>query len=227
MVDGYNLELFFAENANKKSFSELSQNTNNGLSLVSSTIEGYDYETLVKPLFSHDCFKMVDAVYFKNDWIYFIEFKGGFIQKINTGNFNLDNWWCDDGKRQCKEAAVIFLKNQELMISQLIESIKGKLLETHAVLHKMILPKCQSTSKKYYIRYVAVVEESNVPVDSLESAIGELGNLPKNDNNSVDKLKTSLKKYDINDLSGQPMFFDSIEVWNTFDFEERIKKITT
>ena len=222
MVNGYDIELYFSNNALKKPFSELSKNTNSGKSLVSSTIKGYDYEEFVKPLFPHDCFKMVDAVYFQDNIIYLIEFKGGFIQQINTGNFNINNWWCDDGKKYCYEAADIFLKNQELMISQLIESIKGKLLETFAVFHKLIIPKCQPADKEYQVRYVAVVEESDIPIDSLESAMSELAGLPKKEDNAVDKLKKSLKKYDINDLSGQPMFFDSIEVWNTFDFQERI-----
>lgn len=222
MVNDFEVEKYFSENTVKKSFSELSINKQSGKPLVISETQGYDYETCVLKLFKSNPLKMVDALYIKDNQLYFIEFKSGFVQNINYDTFDITKWWCNSAEKTCEEGAKIFLKNQELIIDELIESVKGKLLETNAILFKLILPKCEVSKKSYKIHYVAVVDELQNPIESIENVFGSLGNSIKKES-PINRLRDSLKKYNINDAFGNPMFFDYIDVWNTFDFIERTK----
>ena len=120
MIKNLDVEAYFLNNTTKKTFTELSLNAQTGKPLVASEAQGYDYETFVLNLFQSNPIKAVDAVYIKDNTLYFIEFKGGFKQRITYDTFDISNWKCQFTQKTCTEGAKIFLKNQDLMISQLI-----------------------------------------------------------------------------------------------------------
>ena len=81
------IEQFFKDNVVKKSLTELSLDTSNGISLLNSESESFDFDTLDKPVIHRDKIKTSDTVYFKDDKIIFVEFKRG--QKIPETQFRL------------------------------------------------------------------------------------------------------------------------------------------
>lgn len=81
------IEQFFKDNVGKKSLTELSLDDSNGISLLNSEIESFDFDTLDKPVIHKDKIKTSDTVYFKDDKIIFVEFKRG--QKIPEIQFRL------------------------------------------------------------------------------------------------------------------------------------------
>lgn len=226
MINGIDVESFFDQNAKKRSFSELSLNKHNNQPLVNCEKKGYDYEELVMVTLKQSSFKMVDSVFIKDDKIYFIEFKGGFIQKINTNTFDHTKWRCEYDNRYCKDGAEFFKENQKLKISQLIESVKGKLLETYLVFNRIIIPQCANDSKSYKVYYVAVIDDTEAPIFSIENNLNDLADLKPNQNSPKQRLIESLKKYDVTDSEKQPLFFDYIEVWSNYEFLERICSIS-
>lgn len=225
MIKNRDVVKYFSENAEQKTFTELSKDKQNGKALVSNEQNGYDYEKCALNFFETHPFKVVDAVYIKGNKLFLIEFKGGFVQKINYNNFELSKWECTLSGTSiiCKEGAKIFLENQELKMSQLIESIKGKLLETHALLYGIILPQCSECQNEYEVHYVAVINDQIDPVAAIENGLNELGDLSTNEENPISRLKKSLKKYNVKNANNEPLFFDYIDVWNTFQFNEIVK----
>lgn len=81
------IEQFFEDNVGKKTLTELSLDSSNGISLLNSESESFDFDTLDKPVIHKDKIKTSDTVYFKDDKIIFVEFKRG--QKIPETQFRL------------------------------------------------------------------------------------------------------------------------------------------
>ena len=222
MINDLDVKSYFDSKAKKRSFSELSLNKQSKKPLVDSENEGYDYEDLVQNTLKLNSFKMVDAVFINDDKIYFFEFKGGFIQQINTNNFDHTKWRCVFENRYCNDGAKYFKENQELKISQLIDSVKGKLLETYSIFNRIIIPKCAKANKSYKVYYIAVINEAEAPISSIENNLNDLADLKPNQNSPRQRLTESLKKYDVKDSTQQPMFFDCIEVLNNYEFSLKI-----
>lgn len=81
------IEDFFEGNVTKKSLTELSLDSSNGISLLNSESKSFDFDTLDKPLIRKDKIKTSDTIYFKEGKIIFVEFKRG--QKIPEIQFRL------------------------------------------------------------------------------------------------------------------------------------------
>lgn len=81
------IEQFFEDNVVKKSLTELSLDSSNGISLLNSENESFDFDMLDMPVIHKDKIKTSDTVYFKDDKIIFVEFKRG--QKIPETQFRL------------------------------------------------------------------------------------------------------------------------------------------
>ncbi|MBF2708800.1 hypothetical protein [Flavobacterium soyangense] len=81
------IEQFFKDNVVKKSLTELSLDSSNGISLLNSEKKSFDFDTLDKPVIYKDKIKTSDTIYFKDDKIIFVEFKRG--HKIPETQFRL------------------------------------------------------------------------------------------------------------------------------------------
>ena len=222
MIKNLDIEKYFSQNSSLKKFTELSENKETHKPLVHNDVLAYDYEECSPIWFKNEQLKMVDALYIKNNDVFFIEFKGGFVLNIRADNFDWQRWWCDDAKRTCKDAGKIFLENQELKISELISSITGKLTETSATIKSIVLPSCVHCDRVFRTFYVVVVDEMSQPLDSIENSLNELSNAPSNTTNPISNLKNSIKKYRLLDSNKEGVFFDVIEVWNIADFNQKI-----
>lgn len=223
MINGWDVPNFFSQNSSLKSFSILSENKETHVSLVHNETLAYDYETCVGQLFQRNALKMVDAVYVKNNTIYFIEFKGGFDLNIRLDNFDMNRWYCNDAKRKCKQAAEIFMENQDHKISELIASVNGKLVETYVTINKLILPMCATGDYSFRTVYVVVVDEISQPLGAIEETLNALSGKGMNTINPISKLKDSTRKYSISDAQGVPVFFDKIDVLNVSEFNVKFQ----
>ena len=77
-------------------------------------------------------------------------------------------------------------------------------------------------NKSYKVYYIAVINEAEAPISSIENNLNDLADLKPNQNSPRQRLTESLKKYDVKDSTEQPMFFDCIEVWNNYEFSLKI-----
>lgn len=80
----------------------------------------------------------------------------------------------------------------------------------------------QIGNKSYKVYYIAVINEAEAPISSIENNLNDLADLKPNQNSPRQRLTESLKKYDVKDSTEQPMFFDCIEVWNNYEFSLKI-----
>lgn len=222
MIKNLDIEKYFAQNSSLKEFTKLSENKQTRKPLVNNNTLAYDYEACSTIWFKNDQLKMVDALYIKNNDVFFIEFKGGFVINIRDDNFNWNEWWCEDAQKICKDTGKIFLENQKLKISELFFSITGKLIETSATIKSIILPSCMPCQKVFKTHYVVVVNEMSKPLEAMENSLNELSNTPSSTTNPISNLKKAIKKYKLLDSNNEGVFFDNIEVWNTDEFNQKI-----
>ena len=80
----------------------------------------------------------------------------------------------------------------------------------------------QIGNKSYKVYYIAVINEAEAPISSIENNLNDLADLKPNQNSPRQRLTESLKKYDVKDSTEQPMFFDCIEVWSNYEFSLKI-----
>ncbi len=222
MIKNLDIEKYFSQNSSLKKFTELSENKGTHKPLVYNDTLAYDYEACSPIWFKNEQLKMVDALYIRNNDVFFIEFKGGFVLDIHNDNFDWNLWWCKDAERTCTEAGKIFLENQKLKIAELIYSINGKLIETSATIKSFILPSCESCNRVFRTFYIVVVDEMSHPLGAMEETLNNLSGKSSNTLNPISNLKNSIKKYRLLDSNNECVFFDTIEVWNIDEFNQKI-----
>jgi len=222
MINNTDVIKYFDNNTVQKSFSELSINKESKEPLVNSDVLAYDYEECASRLFASNPFKMVDALYLKGNTVWLIEFKGGFNLKIPLNNFDMSKWYCDNAKQVCEEGAKIFKENQSFKISELIDSIKGKLLETYITFFRLIIPECNACDNSYKIKYVSVVDAVSEPISAIDGILNDLGKTTPKEPSVMARLKTSISKYKIMDKQQNPLLFDEILVWSIEEFKTNL-----
>lgn len=235
MINGYDIKSFCENNLDQSSFKTLSEDKTTKESLVENCSIAYDYENYVlHKLFTENPLKVVDALFIKDDNVYLFEFKSGFDQIINISNFDINYWKCPnkeicriDGSDEpilCKAGAKFFIENQEHKINELKLSLHGKLVETHTVLNRFILPKCPHGEIKYKIWFIAVVDKLSMPLEETQDILELLSGIEPS--NKVSNLRDSFIKYKRKDADSLPLYYDEIEVWSVNEFEEKIKNVT-
>ena len=87
MIKVHDIKQFFEENVPKKTITELSYDKANGIPLINSTEQSFDFDNIYIPEIVKDKIKTSDTIYFKDNKIIFVEFKRG--RKIPEQEFRL------------------------------------------------------------------------------------------------------------------------------------------
>lgn len=180
-----------------RTFHEIARN-----SKIESTLQCYDYDKIKDSIIKNKC-SSADGLYLQR-FIYFIEFKTGFAVEKTDAN-----------TRTHKE-------NLQLRI-------KIKAYESLALFEKIILPEIGDgkLADNVQKKYIAVIDSLEAPMDAYEDILQEASGYTISNKEQLKKLYTdSLLNYRKSANNGKYVFYDGIEVWYDFEFDNKIKKVS-
>lgn len=221
MISGYDIEEYFSR-IPTKTFSELSNGSNGPL--VDSAKKAICYDDIVKDYCRKTAVKSVDSILIKDDNIYFIEFKTGFKQKINKGNFDENQWFCKCKDAVCEENMERFLNYQKLSYKEQKRSLNLKAVESICFFNGIIVPRCGASEKRYKLSLIIVVDVSYSPIDALQQMQDSMGKIETDDDNTYKDLNNSFDKLRPGNFNGESIFYDEIFVYSTEQFKELLLK---
>lgn len=206
------------------SITELSK-SDEGISLVQSPIQLYNFDEICKSLFAHGKVPTsADGLEFFKKSVEFVEFKSGFKQRITKYNFDPAQGQCPEPNvnKVCEEYWKLFFKNQKANISKLISSIRYKAIESYISLEKQIFPHCQDIDTPVHLKLVVVIDEDEV--DCIEDTYSELAGNTDDKNNHFSAIRTALHRLvNQQDANGNAYFYDDIEVLSVQDYLNKLK----
>lgn len=196
----------------------------NGISLVQSSVQLYNFDDICKSLFAEGKVPTsADGLNFNNLTVELVEYKSGFKQRITKYNFNSQKGRCQYSNMVCNDYWKLFFKNQQTNISELISSIRNKAVESYITLEKKVFPLCQNIDSSMQLKLIVVIDEDEI--DSIEDTYSELaGNTVAKDNH-FSAIKSALRRLiKQNDACGNAYFYDCIEVLSVQDYLNKIKQ---
>ena len=200
--------------------------SSNASPLVDSTEKLYNFDDICSTLFNQSCKpSSADGVLLQNNILYLIEFKSGFKDKISKYNFNKEKAKCPKINDFCEDYWQIFFQKRELEKSELISSIRAKVVESYITLEKKVFPICEDlcSSHKYTIIFIVVIDEDEI--NNMENILSDLSSVNPSESNCYKQVRQSLKKYlKATDASGQEYFYDDIKVMSSVDFKNFIEQ---
>lgn len=196
-----------------------------GNPLVESDIEVYNFDKIVKDMFPHtDSPSSTDGIKFEGNTIQLIEFKSGFKQKISKQRFDAKKGTCPKSKEVCPDYWNIFWENQERKISQLVESIKLKAIESYILLEKRVFPLCDSIEKSNNIILSIVIDEDGI--DGIEDILADVAESQPDTNNCLISVRNALKRLiKQKDTNNNDYFYDQIKVYSSTEYMKVIEPI--
>ncbi len=236
MIRGKDIESFFLPYQNDmyyKTFKELSQSKLDDPStfLVESTEKAYSLDAIKASLIKKGDLRSADAMYIRRRGqratIYFIEFKKGFLKKINRTNFDSGLWKCTEHgvTESCNTGAEYFKKYLDKTKSELKMSLYMKLSESFILLQNAICPRCSDTETEYDVEYLAVVDGVNEdPLDTMEDGLNGLAG-KTDDKNTLTALKEGVKHYILTADTGHKVLYDNADVLLKEQFESMLPGI--
>lgn len=180
-----------------KTFQEVAKN-----SKIESNEMCYEYDKIKEAVIGNKC-ASADALYLKR-FIYFIEFKTGFATEKTDANTNTHK------------------ENLQLRI-------KIKAYESLALFEKIILPEIGDgqLASRIQKKYIAVIDSLESPMDAYEDILGEESGRTVSNKEELEKLYTdSLLNYRKSANNGKYVFYDGIEIWYDFEFDNKIQKVS-
>lgn len=180
-----------------KSFQEVANNSN-----IESNVKCYEYDKIKEAVIGNKC-ASADALYLKR-FIYFIEFKTGFATEKTDANTRTH------------------LENLQLRI-------KIKAYESLALFEKIILPDIGNgqLASKIQKKYIAVIDSLESPMDAYEDILEEESGRTVTNKEELKKLYSdSLLNYRKSAKNGKNVFYDGIEIWYDFEFDNKIQKVS-
>lgn len=208
---------------------ELSK-SNNGISLVQSPIQLYNFDDICKSIFAQGkAPTSADGLKFSVRSVEVVEFKSGFKQRITKHNFNPTQGRCPDPdvNRVCEDYWKLFFKNQKTNISELISSIRNKAIESYVTLEKQVFPHCQDADNPISLKLVVIIDEDEI--DSIEDTYSELAGNTDAENtvakdNHFSAIRSALRRLtNQHDANGNAYFYDCIEVLSVQDYLNKLK----
>jgi hypothetical protein len=206
---------------------ELSK-SDNGVSLVHSSVELYNFDGICKSLFAQGKLPTsADGLDFNGRTMELVEYKSGFKQRITKHNFDPAKGRCPDPdvNRVCEDYWKLFFKNQQTNISELISSIRNKAVESYVTLEKQVFPRCQDAGRPMQLKLIVVIDEDEI--DSMEDTYSELAGNTDAEDNHFSAIKSALRRLvNLRDADGNAYFYDSIEVLSVQDYLNKLKLMT-
>ena len=203
---------------------ELSKN-NDGVSLVDSSVELYNFDDISQSLFARGKKPTsADGLGFNDLTMELVEYKSGFKQRITKNNFDPAKGRCPDPdmNRVCEDYWKLFFKNQQTNISELISSIRNKAIESYISLEKQVFPRCQDSCRPMRLKLVVVIDEDGI--DSMEDTYAELAGNNNAEDNHFSAIKNALQRLvNHRDAEGNAYFYDCIEVISVQDYLNKLK----
>lgn len=201
---------------------ELSK-SNNGVSLVQSSVELYNFDDICKSLSaSGKVPTSADGLDFTDRSVELVEYKSGFKQRITKHNFDPAKGRCPDANRVCKDYWDLFFKNQKTNIDELISSIRNKAVESYITLEKQVFPRCQESGRAMQLKLVVVIDEDGI--DSMEDTYSGLAGNTDAEDNHFSAIKSALRRLvNLRDADGNAYFYDHIEVLSVQDYQNKLK----
>lgn len=224
-----NLAKYIQEHWEEKrvSITKASQEMEHSRPLVKSDREVYNFDAVCEELFQgKDKPSSADGILIRGRDIDLIEFKSGFRQLITKKTFKEDKCLCDklDPPRYCENYGKLFLKNQEKIKAELIDSLKLKAVESYVLLERHILPQCEEMeqAKSFRINYVIVVDANGE--DGIEDIMTDLAGKAPSTDNDLGAIKQALKRFEHRtDVHGQSYLYDSVKVLTAKAFKSYIE----
>lgn len=197
---------------------------NNGKSLVEDERCEYNFDDITKAIYNNrDVPASADALIASDKVVLFTEFKTGFIRKITCDTLDYSKLSCPNFPDvTCNEYGKLLIDKSELEVSELLDSLKFKAIESYITLEKYILPHCFDLSEKgQRVVFCVVIDDA---VEDLEDGLLELAN-QVSENNSFSKVRSSLERFvavPLND--GDIFFYDEIIVKSPYDYKKYISR---
>lgn len=182
-----------------------------GNAMVSNSPEAFNFDKISKLLFPNEI-ASIDCVFFKKQYMDFIEFKGGLIDKINK-NYQSQNYPCDKCNELHKDGYKLLLEKQEGLKKIIHQNIQLKIVESLYLLVNSILPYCTALQPNYKLRFILVFKAGEIdPLDEFEMGTEDLAK------NSKSELRKLLRKYACCDNQGNKIFFETIDIYTDKEF---------
>lgn len=206
----------------QKTITEISSN-DNGKPLIKSDKKIYCFDDISESIYPNNKPTSVDGLIVKEKTIYLIEFKSGFKQKITRQNFDSEKMSCPRDKTFCSDYADLFFDKRDSDKKELKQNIRMKAIETYITLEKHLFPKCETTSKRYKLNLIVVIDGNGD--DENLSILNDLSEKSGNDKvNDFDDLKKSLKSYTLKkDCLDKDYYYDEVRVMSPAQFSEEIE----
>ena len=203
---------------------ELSK-SDNGVSLVQSSVKLYNFDGICKSLFARGKVPTsADGLDFNGRTMELVEYKSGFKQRITKHNFDPAKGRCPDPdvNRVCEDYWKLFFKNQQTNISELISSIRNKAVESYVTLEKQVFPRCQDSGRPLQLKLIVVIDEDEI--DSMEDTYSELAGNTDAEDNHFSAIKSALRRLvNLRDADGNAYFYDHIDVMSVQDYQNKLK----
>lgn len=165
---------------------------------IKSDIEAYNYDRVKEMLAGARC-ESADALYLKRH-VYLFEFKTGFATEKTDANTNTHK------------------ENLKL-------KIRLKAYESLALLEKLLIPAIGDgeLSSKTQKVYVAVVDAQKIPMQAYADVLRKKSG--KEPSFCHDIFQNSLLIYGKEVKGGKKLFYDRVDVWYDFEFDDKIQKL--
>ena len=203
-----------------KTVTELSKDKRTGRSLVESEKLLYDFDEICGLLFPEDKKPAsADGLEITPREVRLIEFKSGFHKKITREDFDEVEGRCDTTGKVCEKYWKMFSQKQAKETAELLSSIRFKALESYLTLEKL-LSSCQGTDRP--LRLVLIVVADVDAVDGMVDILEDLSKRGQGSRNSLEQIRSSLKKYAQADERGNTYCYDRIDVLDPSQYASRV-----
>lgn len=203
----------------RKTVTELSKDKRTGRSLVESEKLLYDFDEICGLLFPEDKKPAsADGLEITPREVRLIEFKSGFHKKITRENFDEVEGRCDTTGKVCEKYWKMFSQKQAKETAELLSSIRFKALESYLTLEKL-LSSCQDTAP---LRLVLIIVADVDAVDGMVDILEDLSKRKQGSRNSLEQIRSSLKKYTQADKRGNIYCYDRIDVLAPSQYASRV-----